>query len=386
MSKAPEPDDEIVISRPEVVHWWVTGFPHSHGFPNPSWPSDDRFVHHYLSELQFFDFTTKNGAAFSQATSDLASWNRVHDRDAFEAALRKQVGTEYIIAGAAEPIQVKKTGPGANGTKFIAAGGTPGAPAPTAGVWVIRKQDRIVQDRRPDPDNPFPETDILETYYIVGENVYKAPSVADVVENRMLGVMTSLNAFYTKARSLPRFSPTKGHTYLTDEGKKNGKDGVVDLAGADERSQRSSSVNPLQQDAPAAAAAAAAANDDDEAWQDGLIAQTLRMCGQYEGEYMDENPITGEPWNFKLTSTFNAVKKKRADEAAATAAEALKKQKEKEKAASSRTVLPQPFTSGNATKVKDRQLSKEERRKRRKSRQGTATSTPVSTSASASLG
>ena len=55
---------------------------------------------------------------------------------------------------------------------------------PDTGVWVIRKQDRTKRTPRED------EVTVLGTHYIVGENMYQAPSVYDIVGNHL--VSTSL--------------------------------------------------------------------------------------------------------------------------------------------------------------------------------------------------
>lgn len=360
--------DETVASKPEIIEWWLQG---AHNFPNPTWP-DERLIHQYFHELPFFDWTSKNGAAMLQARSDLPSWNRVHDRKAFEDILRRQIGTEYVIVGEPQPIPGDEKGR-------------------TNGMWVIRKLDRIPQPRHSEA-NPYPETELLETYYFIGGNVYKAPSVADVVANRMLNVTTNLSRFFERAKRLPTFSPTTGHTYLPHKSKREtaagsnaasparSREGSL-APGAETQSLRSGSL--LQDGHAASGDFPVMANSQDAK----LLMQSLSMAIQFGDEYMDENPLLGEPGNFKFTSTSAAVKKRKADEEAAAAAKAREQKESTVSQMSSAKDTPQPekvpsppaiFTEAKTSAKKE---SKEERKKRRKSRpNATSPNTPASVS------
>ena len=84
------------------------------------------------------------------------------DRERFEQVLRSRPGLEHMIVG--EPQQTTDPSQG-----------------PDTGVWVIRKQDRVKRAPRED------ELTVLGTHYIVGENIYQAPSVYDIVGNHLVG-------------------------------------------------------------------------------------------------------------------------------------------------------------------------------------------------------
>jgi len=309
-----------------------------------------------------------------QARSDLPSWNRVHDRKAFEDILRRQIGTEYVIVG--EPQQIPGDEKGS-----------------TNGMWVIRKLDRIRQARHSDA-NPYPETELLETYYIIGGNVYKAPSVADVVANRMLNVTTNLSKFFERAKGLPTFSPTTGHTYLPQKSKRETAAGSTATSptrsregslapGAETQSLRSGSVLP---DGHAVSGDSSATVNSQDA---KLLMQSLSMAIQFSDEYMDENPLLGEPGNFKFTSTTAAVKKRKEDEGAAAAAKAREQREAAASRVGSAKATPQPekapsppaiFTEAKTSVKKE---TREERKKRRKSRPiATSPTTPASASSS----
>ena len=342
----PDPLDETVSCRGEVITWWVEG---SHGLPDPPFqPLEPRMIHRYFSESTFFDHTTKNGLLFEQSRVDGPLWWRVHNREEFEALLRSRPGQEYMIVS--EPEMVKGV---------------------WSGVWVIRKQDRKAA-RGDEAKGIFTETETLGTWYLVGANMYQAPSVADVVGNGMLTVATNLSKFLEKAAALPSFAPTTGHTYLpatnkattTAAGSTAGsparsREGSVAL-GMDTQSIRSTSPGPPGSHIGSASSTAASVQAS------RLLAQSLQMSLQFGDEYMDENPILGEPGRLKFTSSTAAVKKRKLDEAAAAAKAAVvvTAAKPVEKAPSPPAVFSEAKSGGGKIEKEKR----EGKKRRRKSR------------------
>lgn len=69
-------------------------------------------------------------------------------------------------------------------------------------LWVIRRQHR---------KSPT-EADILATYFVVGENIYQAPSVYGVVSSRLLATSLNLGEALDVAQALPKFT-SAGYTY-----------------------------------------------------------------------------------------------------------------------------------------------------------------------------
>ncbi|KAI6827686.1 hypothetical protein KC332_g3516 [Hortaea werneckii] len=375
MARPADPLDEQVSRRPDVLDWWMNHADPGLGFPR--YPMEERLIHRYFSETPFFDWQTKEGLAITQAGNDWENFRRVHTRQEFEEILAKRAGTEYHVDGELVPI--------------------PGAPAMCKmsknGVWVVRKIDRPEsQERSNNPQNPFPETEVLGTYYIVGENVYMAPSIGDVVGNRLLSAATSLSTFFDKAKTLPSFSPTTGYSYLPQTQQKSSgaasgtqspsqsREGSV-APGADPMSLRAGSVAPESQ--------ADGTKTSSSAHDSRLLAQSLQMAIQFGEEYTDENPLLGEPGAFKFTSSTAAVKKRKADEEAA----AQKAREAKAAAAASASnspagspkleaekAAPTPpavFTDAKASATE--KVKKEERRKRKRSKATlTSPNTPVS--------
>ena len=83
----------------------------------------------------------------------------IQTREAFEERLRTMQGLEFMVA----------QDPSDNGTL-----------QEHSGVWVIRKQNRRKRQESEDEVTP------LSAYFVVGENIYMAPTVGNVLGSRMV--------------------------------------------------------------------------------------------------------------------------------------------------------------------------------------------------------
>jgi mediator of RNA polymerase II transcription subunit 6 len=366
-TKRPAALDEIVEARPDVIEWWMQtmGGPHM----------DVNMIHRYFYESNFFDHSTKNGLFISQAATNAAQWEVSINRRAFEDNLRQRPGLEYMIVGEPQPVA----------DKMAAAQGA------TTGIYVIRKQDR----QRAGPQRSTApgvfyegiwEVTTLATYFIAGIQIYQAPSVFDAVGNRLLSAAASLNRVVDIANGLPRFTPSMGYHYLPQTAKRVTAAGSV--AGSPTRS-REGSVVPGG-DAPSARSgsvlpnAALPATTNISSVRDArLLIESFELVRDHGDEYTDENPLSGEPGNFKFATSTAAVKKRRADEEAAAA----KARAEKESASTSRAASPEKAPSPPAVFTEAKTTTKGEKSgktggkiKRRKSKVNGTTnpSTPVS--------
>lgn len=110
----------------------------------------------YFAKSPFFERTSDNAIIFNQALANPNMHHLIHTREAFESHLKTMSGLQFVVAE--EPAE---TGPGMG-----------------TGVWVIRKQTR---HRR------YSEDITAHAYYfIVGENIYMAPTMADVLAARIV--------------------------------------------------------------------------------------------------------------------------------------------------------------------------------------------------------
>jgi MED6 mediator sub complex component len=99
-------------------------------------------------------------------------------REAFEGRLKTMSGLEYIVAQ--EPAEM--------------------APGTGTGVWVIRKQMRRKRAGQED------EITVHSTYFVMGENIYMAPAVEDVIGSRLVSIFSYPPSHNTNPRS-SQYSP-----------------------------------------------------------------------------------------------------------------------------------------------------------------------------------
>ena len=346
---------------------------------------DENMIHRYISEMEFFNHTSKNGTAFLHAQTEMQAFVRVGNRKAFEEQLKRQKGEEYMIVG--EPQQL----PG--GPKVEAGvGGT--------GVWVIRRQDRDRVQAMDGSGRWQEDLTVLGTYFIVGEHVYQAPSIGDLVGNRLTAAANAMARFYDTAKNLPTFEPERGYSYLpqststqktaltnvsaTGTPSRSREGSLVPGAGAETQSLRSASLLPE--------ANGNVASQSSNYQQAVLLAESFKNALEFADDFLDENPLIGEPGNFTYTLTTQAVKKRRADaeaELAALAAAAKAKDSQvnsqvatpagkAEKPPSPPAVMTEKAVKETREREKDRRGSKIEKMKRKKSRHSIAPSTPLS--------
>jgi len=145
--------------------------------------------------------------------------------------------------------------------------------------------------------------------------------------------MTSMSKFMDRAAPLPIYTPAIGYTYQppaptkpntqTAQSSFSREGSIGPNAQQSAASQRSTSLEPDTQ------STTTASSDPRDAQ---LLDQSLRLMLAYGDEYMDENPLQGEPGNFVYTHTQKHL---RAQQAAseALAQKAMSKEKEREEAA-----------------------------------------------------
>lgn len=113
----------------------------------------------YFYESPFFDSTSNNATITTQATYNSNLFYLIQTREAFEERLRTMQGLEYMVS----------QDPSDNGRVLE-----------NSRVWVIRKQNRR---KRPGMDD---EITPINSYFVVGENIYMAPFMGDILRSRMV--------------------------------------------------------------------------------------------------------------------------------------------------------------------------------------------------------
>ncbi|KAI9674256.1 MAG: Mediator of RNA polymerase II transcription subunit 6 [Trizodia sp. TS-e1964] len=267
----------------------------------------------YFSQSPFFDVTSNNAILTTQATYNPSMQYILQTRKAFEDRLSTMQGTEFVVAH--EPIL--PTPAEFRDSVSQETGESKGIPrknnsqpsqmmaqAPNgdySGVWVIRKQ---IRKKRPNSEDAVTT---LGTYFVIGENIYMAPSVGNVIGSRLLSAVTCLTSFLSIASALPTFSPSHGHTYKLPQRKSQA------LSLASQLSQQSKEDTPSP-DVFGRSANKSTANDVNSlmpaefSMKDTLaLAQTFSYSLRYGEEYVDDNPLVGEPGSIILSSTRGIV-------------------------------------------------------------------------------
>ncbi|KAI1173673.1 MED6 mediator sub complex component-domain-containing protein [Nemania sp. FL0916] len=225
----------------------------------------------YFAQSPFFDPTSNNAVLANQAMFNPAMFHLIQTREAFEGRLREMSGLEFIVAQ--EPAE---TAPGAG-----------------TGVWVIRKQTR----RKRDPED---DITVHSSYYIVGENIYMAPTLAQVLSFRMTTISSALNKCFPAADEARVWSPSRGHVYKTAQTTTNPR----------ARNAVESKETTPKPDARALSNKTAGAPEPKR--PDPILStfdlvrhaeHSMMIHMQSGGDYEDENPITGKPGAFNLSKT-----------------------------------------------------------------------------------
>jgi len=118
----------------------------------------DNSVLFYFRESPFYDKTSNNEVLYQQGLHNQTMMQFLETRERFERRLREMSGLEFVVAQ--EPAET--------------------APGTGTGVWVINKQTR--RKRQGEED----EISVHGTYFLVGENVYMAPTLADIISMRLV--------------------------------------------------------------------------------------------------------------------------------------------------------------------------------------------------------
>ncbi|KAI9808750.1 MAG: hypothetical protein M1825_003902 [Sarcosagium campestre] len=251
----------------------------------------------YFAQSPFFDLTSNNASLTTQATYNPSMFHLIQTREAFEGRLKTMQGLEFMVAH--EP-----------------AGLNAAEPEASNNVWVIRKQ---IRRKLPGSEKDDAIT-VLSTYFVLGENIYMAPSVGSVIASRMLSTVTLLTQFLSTASPLPTFSPALGNTYFKPTPKPTSS---LPLSSQQQQQQhrQSKESTPLPDqigrnaggsgidgsgggsvDGARMTVSNANGTGVDTIQEALSLAEALSLTLRHGDEYMDETPLVGEPGNFILST------------------------------------------------------------------------------------
>lgn len=217
----------------------------------------------YFAESPFFERTSNNAVIMSQAMNNMAMYHYIQTREAFEGRLKTMSGLEFIVGE--EPAE---TGPGMG-----------------TGVWVIRKQTRRKQQYQEDD-----EITVHASFFVVGENIYMAPTVADILASRIMTISSSIAKALPAAESARKWRPSVGHVYQVPSNQPS-RNKTQELKEGSPTADNANKPTP------------AATHKNDELSLERSAEEAFMIHMRHGGEYVDENPITGRPGEFQLSST-----------------------------------------------------------------------------------
>ncbi|KIW70881.1 hypothetical protein PV04_03115 [Phialophora macrospora] len=234
----------------------------------------------YFATSPFFDQVSGNQSLFTQWVGTPNQNEILGTRARFEANLRHQRGIQYVVEH--DPLEEKATVEGPNGQE-------------NTNVWVIRKQNR--ENERDD------SVTVLGYYYIVNNVIYQAPSVASILNHRLLNTVSALNKLFNAPADMSLFSVSHGHTYYKPV-KPSARQGLSGGAGPQ---SREGSVVPESRASTAEKPAASSQANEESGGGARTAWEALRMTIAYGKEYSDDMPLVGEPGNFRFSKNKDAA-------------------------------------------------------------------------------
>ncbi|OLN85045.1 Mediator of RNA polymerase II transcription subunit 6 [Colletotrichum chlorophyti] len=223
----------------------------------------------YFAESPFFDRQSNNAVITNQAMFNPALLKNLATREAFEGELDRMSGLEFRVLHA------------------------PADMVTGTGVWTIVKQTRQKNVER----NRM-ETKPLAYYFVVGENIYQAPTLGDILSSRIESIAEAMRKVLPATDSVRKWTPSLGHVYTTPE-----SSALSRTQGTTAAAKEGSTPLPDGTPNNAAAKPAGAKKDATATALDRLAEESFAIHMRHGGDYFDENPITGRPGDFHFAST-----------------------------------------------------------------------------------
>ncbi|TDZ33561.1 Mediator of RNA polymerase II transcription subunit 6 [Colletotrichum sidae] len=216
----------------------------------------------YFAESPFFDRTSNNAVITNQAMFNPALLKNLATREAFEGELDKMSGLEFRVLHA------------------------PADMVTGTGVWTIVKQTR-----QKNLDRNRWETKPLAYYFVVGENIYQAPTLGDILSSKIESIAEAMRKVLPATDSVRKWTPSLGHVYTQPT-----------QSAISKAKEAAASVTPT--DATAPASKTSGSKKDATATElERLAMESFFIHSQHGADYFDENPITGRPGDFHFAST-----------------------------------------------------------------------------------
>ncbi|KAK2063963.1 MED6 mediator sub complex component [Colletotrichum caudatum] len=226
----------------------------------------------YFAESPFFDRQSNNAVITNQAMFNPALLKNLATREAFEGELDKMSGLEFRVLHA------------------------PADMVTGTGVWTIVKQTR-----QKNLDRNRMETRPLAYYFVVGENIYQAPTLGDILSSRIESIAEAMRKVLPATDRVRKWTPSLGHVYTQPTPPSALSRATASKDGGDTPMPDGTTANATT--TSAAKSAISAKKDSTKNALDRLAEESFLIHMRHGGDYFDENPITGRPGDFHFAST-----------------------------------------------------------------------------------
>ena len=241
----------------------------------------------YFMSSPFFDGASNNVALFTQLRNTPGGQAILDSHVKFQEALQQRypLGLQFIVTQ--EP-----QGPGQG--------------------WVIQRQmkERVVEEGK-----ERVKVEIQGTYYTVGTRILMAPSLLDVLQTRLLTTSVYLQEVFEISKSMSHYSPATGHTYLPPTYESAPKAIASSRLGTPgPEAETSSQVGSSQP--------VVGTETSETEFSDAFFMSSFILTQRHGNEYMDENPLVGEPGAFVYGTTTRQVEARNKAQAEKAASQA----------------------------------------------------------------
>ncbi|KIV99033.1 uncharacterized protein PV09_09260 [Verruconis gallopava] len=288
-----EPLEDTLWVFPPEYYPWLDGINHEQHFPTPGINAENVHLVFNLSPFCTSESANKRFEMLVNRKPELLP--RYFNREAFEQEIAEFPGDSFVIV--AGPRKTPKNGEEPNL------------------LWVVERRYTVL-DRGAIEESEKKVVEVRGHYVIVADRIFAAPTLMDIVQSRWTASMLHLSTFYRTASSLPIYSIEKGYSYLAaDQMKKPGKGGSF-ATSALGSARTSRAASPVAGD-DTSSLPNTHHQTHRELNDDAQIAHSFNLTLSYSDEFMDENPLVGEPGSFKLTATGRSIREREAKERAA---------------------------------------------------------------------
>lgn len=175
-------------------------------------------------------------------------------------------------------------------------------------------------------------------------------------------------------QKMDHYSPAIGHSYYPAAFE------ATKAAGSRAGSRVGSpSLAPMDLDQTQATAttAAPAPEEAGDEFNDALFMTSLNLTNQYGDEYMDENPLRGEPGAFVFTNTKNAVDERNKAQEAASSQLSAPKAVETQPPSVAATPMPAATPAGLESQSRKGSVAPEEKKRKKERRKSKGLASPT---------